>query len=489
MGRSRLVDQTPNPTAYRGFPTTNHSRANVVAILVLIGMSALLTAALDVPKVRSDGFAYYIWLQTLVRDHSLDIAPVARQYARFLTYQVIVDPRTGRIVTQFAFGTAVLWAPFYAVSLLLDHVRGLGLHARDAAFIAIQGDTFLHSLAVSFGTWVYSTVALVLSFLMARRLVDVKTAAFVILAAFVGTPLYYYTAIEPTMSHGVATFAITLPIWLVTRTNVLPIQRWVDCSLDSPDKKSWLKHVVDTRFAHPRYWFIVGLTLGLAGTIRWQLILLSIPIGLGLLYRGRLPDLLACAAGAAVVFVTVPLSWWYLFGSPTPAAVGTVRDWVPDGWQDVLFAPASGIFVWSPITLLGVVGIVGLAVTGPRRTGILLLMFLALEVVVNAVAGDPSAGSSFGMRRMTEAFPVFVIGLAWLLQRVAHSRTTVRGIVYGATLVCAAFTMLLFFTYIRALINPQTGTVIDAIIVWLPPHTLASFNAVRSIHVFGFGSY
>lgn len=93
------------------------------------------------------------------------------------------------------------------------------------------------------------------------------------------------------------------------------------------------------------------------------------------------------------------------------------------------------------------------------------------------------------MRRLTEAFPVYVIGLTWLFQRVAQSKTTVRGIVYGATLICAAFTMLLCFTYIRALINPQTGTVTDAIIAWLPPHTIASFNAVRSIHVFGFGSY
>jgi len=481
--------RTPTSPATQGHSGIRPLSENFLAILFLVGISALLTAALDVPRVRSDGFAYYVWIEALVRDHTVNLTAAARHYAPYLTYQVIIDPRTGRVASAFAFGSAILWSPFYAVALLLDPVRGLGFHARDAAFLAAQGDTFLNSLAISLGTWVYVTVALVLSFLLARRLVGVKTAVFVVLATFVGTPLYYYTAIEPTMAHGVATFVVTLVIWLVARSPILPLNHRDAVPSANQQRRAFGPAQAFSAFRGVRYWLIVGLAIGLAGTVRWQLILLAVPIGLTLLTMRRFRELGACASGSALLFVAVPCVWWYQFGSPSPTAVGTIHTWLPSACANVLVTPVSGMFVWSPVTLLGVFGIVGLTIVCPRRSGILLLVFLIFEVVISAMAGDGTAGASFGMRRLTEVYPIFVIGIAWLIQHMSTSSATLRNLTYAAIVVCTAFTTALFLTYIRALIDPVTGTVIDAILVWLPPHTAASFEAVRSIHLFGFGSY
>ena len=468
----RMILSPPSPARARRFS------GDLLATLLLIAVSAVFTAALDVPRVRSDGFAYYIWLEALVRDHTVDLAAAAHHYASFVTYQVNVDPRTSRVATPFAFGSAVFWSPFYALSRLLDPIRGLGFHARDAAYLTTQGDTFLHSVAVAFGTWVYVTIALVLSFRLARRLVGVTSALFVVLATFFGTPLYYYTTIEPTMSHGTATFAVTLVVWLLAGTEVLPLGQ---SRVPPVDAKG-------TGARGLRYWFAVGLAVGLAGLVRWQLILLAVPIELALLARGRVRSVAACALGSAVLFSAVPLIWWYQYGSPNPAAVGTTHGLLLSAFANVLISPVSGMFAWAPLTILGIVGVIGLGITGSRRVAVMLLTFLLLEVLASALAGNGTDGASFGQRRMTEAYPIFVIGLAWLLQRGGLSSTTGR-LIYLAIPACTGFTGVLFLTYIRALVDPATGTVIEAILLWLPPHTSASFAAIRTIHVFGFGSY
>ncbi len=467
--------------------TSGRLTANHLAILVLIGISGFLAAPLDVPMIRSDGFAYYIWLETLVRNHTLDLSLAANHFARFITYQVRVNNQTGRYNSAFAFGAAIFWAPFYSASLLLDQFKGLGLiHARDQVFLALQGDTLVHSFAVAFATWTYVTVTLVLSFLMSRRLLGIKAAVLVTLLAFLGTPLYYYTVIEPTMAHGVATFAVTVPIWLTVQSGLLPLNDDTDAPIPAPRSGSWLARQPQMRFARPWYWLMVGLLTGLAGTVRWQLILLAIPLALALLFRARLIDLVTFAVGVGAIFITVPLSWIYMYGSPSPTAVGTVRDWIPTGWEKVLIAPASGMFAWAPLTLLAVIGLACMLIDGRRRIAIVLTLIVVLQILINSVAGDPTAGSSFGMRRMTEMYPVFVIGLSWLLYRVNDRSPALHGLVLTLMLACTAFTMLLFFTYIAVLIDPATGTVIDAIVVWLPPHTAMSLARVLSLHINGF---
>ena len=145
--------------------------------------------------------------------------------------------------------------------------------------------------------------------------------------------------------------------------------------------------------------------------------------------------------------------------------------------------------VWSPITILALIGLVGLSIEGPRRTGILLGLFVIMDIAVNGVAGVPTGGASFGMRRMTAMFPILAIGLAWLLQRSMSLPRVLNRSLVVASLTGVGLTMWLFFTYIRALIDPATGTVLDAVAVWLPPHTTTTFDARRSIHLFGFGSY
>ncbi|HUX88726.1 MAG TPA: hypothetical protein VMW65_17105 [Chloroflexota bacterium] len=455
-----------------------------VAILTLIGLSAFLTAALDHPQVRSDGFAYYLWLETLFRDHTLNLSLAVHHYAPFLTYQAVFDARTHRYVTQVPFGPALLWGPFYLLFARFPAVTVAGIPLHDPAYVTIQGQSLVFSLSVAFASWAYATVALVMWYAIARRILDVAHALVVTLAVFLGTPMYYYTAVEPTMAHAVATFAVTLTVWLVVRSDRLPL----DDSSKDPDlvgrpgvrrARTGVKLVLD--------WALVGLTIGLAGTSRWQLVLLAIPVGILLLSWKGWKELLACGVGTALIFVTVPVSWLFLFGSPLPSAVGTVHDVWPSQWATVLFSPVAGLFTWSPITILSLIGLVVLAQRGQRRSALVLILGVAVQVLMNAMAGDGTGGSSFGMRRMTEMDPIFVIGLAILLRETHGSNWRRRG-VYAATAFCTLFTLGLFFTYVRALIDPASGSVIDAIVVWLPPHTFSSFYALRTYHPFGFGT-
>ena len=102
----------------------------------------------------------------------------------------------------------------------------------------------------------------------------------------------------------------------------------------------------------------------------------------------------------------------------------------------MLFTVKRGLFVWTPLTFFGVVGYLLLFRREPRHRTLLTglgLSALAL-LFVHIVWGTYWAGGfSFSQRFLTGLFPVFVIGIAELLERA-------RLLVTWLLLLCVAWT-------------------------------------------------
>lgn len=146
----------------------------------------------------------------------------------------------------------------------------------------------------------------------------------------------------------------------------------------------------------------------------------------------------------------------------------------PGGVWGTLWSSRHGLFIWTPVALLAVIGLFLLSRRDRELAGVSLVAVLLL-VVSNAAARDWWGGASFGMRRLVSATPLFALGFAVLLDDVRLAltgrtpvgspgtgrRTAIGGARLLAPLACFAFTawnLLLLAQYALGMIS-HTGPV------------------------------
>jgi hypothetical protein len=264
----------------------------------------------------------------------------------------------------------------------------------------------------------------VLAFFAAMKLSSPGAALLSSLALFLATPLLYYATIEPYMSHVPGTLLVALLLYILV---------------------GYRKHTAA--------WFFMGFLLGAALLVRWQLALYAVPIGLLALVRQLWRKLLLFVAGFLLLAWHLPFSWLRMYGNPwlVPAAVQGQQPFLagPLYIKEVLLSPERGLLLWSPLVLLAVAGLFILG-RRERDLAVVLGLMVLLQVLMNASLYDWGGGWAFGMRRMTELYPVWVIGLATLvhaafslekhqrLSRVARWGTlslVLVGVVFGLVLL------------------------------------------------------
>jgi len=408
---------------------TRHTLFAIVAITLVVLAACIV---LDRPLVRGDGLAYFMWLDSLARDFDLDLSNQASQFAHVNTYHVFLYAKTGRYASVFPFGSSLLLVPFYWVSRVANRLPWF--HVNDAYFLQHQGATFPFSFFPMVGTNLYAVAAVILAYLSARRFASQRASLAAALALFFGTPLWYYSTIEPFSSHVAGSSTLSLLTYLLVR--------W------------WTRRPSETVPAG-RLWLAMGIVAGLAAVVRWQLALVALPLAVYLLWHKRWSFLARFAAGFVAVAWLVPYSWWRMFGSPwvIPAAEQNRAAFLvwPEFAPQVLFSAEKGLFVWAPLTGLALLGLVPLA-RRHRGLSLSLAALFLLQTLINGAVYDWWAGWGFGMRRMVELYPVFVVGLAVLLsQRMGRGRLRQAwaGLMYLLSAALVAFAMLLLLSHLN----------------------------------------
>lgn len=85
----------------------------------------------------------------------------------------------------------------------------------------------------------------------------------------------------------------------------------------------------------------------------------------------------------------------------------------------VLFSPRHGLFLWHPLLLVGLAGLVALARRpGLRRLAVAALLVFAAQVVINAMPVDWWGNAGFGARRFCSTLPLLSLGLAYALSKL-----------------------------------------------------------------------
>lgn len=380
------------------------------SLATLLLAAAFTLIVFDRPLIRGDGVAYLAWIDTLVLDRDLDFNNQFERLRPVNTYQIQWNPVTARWVNIFPFGVAFFQAPFYVLGDEL-HRAGL-LNVNPDYFYEMQGVAYPYSLLLMIGANAAALAALALTWLVGRQFVPSGWAALLVYLVFVSTPLVFYSTVEPLNSHNPG--ALALSAFVLALVRVL--------SLASSAQTS----ATERKTVPLGWWLVLGTSAGLAVLVRWQLAAVVAPAWAILALRRQWHGVAASAAAAAIALLPLPLIWNALFGVPFVVPYDQVTGGqfikAENEWYKVL----DLLLRTSPALLLTLPGWAALWHSGRRELALFAAAAVVGQLVVNGAALDWNAGYSFGVRRMSELFPIYALlicaGFGWLLRLAAGRR-------------------------------------------------------------------
>ncbi len=423
--------------------------------------------------IHGDGVYYYAYARSLVHDRDVDFE---NDYALLGNPHARPRTKTGLPENRFTIGPALLWTPSF---LLAEGVVRVGAAAgydtgpRDGSGPLQQRVTLYASLLLGFA-------AIVLSALLARRLVSARAAGLAALGILLASPLPWYMIYQPSWPHAASAFAVAAFVY------------------------AWHRGY---RTRGTGGWVALGLLAGLMALVRPQSVVFTLlpayelTAGVvaaaagGRAVRGACRDALLrglifgliFALAAALAFSPQMLAWWALFGAPLTIPQGAdFMRWGASRWGATLFSSRNGLFAWTPIVYVAVLGLLAAALgRAPRRRGPvressthiqsrrarangsgealeittttttvtraasarpstrprvsrralagLLLAVFALQCYINGSVDDWWGGWAYGGRRFLDGVVLFVLGLALALERVGVALTR-RGAAIGAAI-------------------------------------------------------
>jgi len=429
--RQRLTPASTSASAQSrsGFFTPSKPRLAIAAAgTVLLGILLVLEVARpggrEIIKIKGmDPVCYFATAHSLLFDHDFDLTNEFAVMHPPDSPRLRRRPETGLQGSPYAIGTSLLEIPFLAAGTLADRVAGrradgYGRGATTGYFVGLIAFVTIGLLCLR------DALALLAEDLFPSLAIGVRewTASLVALVLLPGTTLGYYAFSPMAHAAGFMSVAVFLRWWTRSRgTNAIGT------------------------------WAFFGVLGGLATLCRWQnLLLMPAPLLSDLLtWRRQPPDrntLLARArcylvygATALVVFSPQFIQWKRIYAKLILNPQGSdFLTFPPRFIPEVLFSTKQGWFVWTPVCLLCVMGLLWGCL---ERADVFLPWALVLvgEILVIAAVFNNWFGESFGLRMMTCTLSLSAMGLFYLLLRLAPRP---RAIAWGAVAAAALFTSL-----------------------------------------------
>ena len=311
--------------------------------------------------VYGDGRFYYSWVRSVVIDHDINFAD---EYAHF----GIHEPKTstGMPANKYSVGASLFWLPAVAAA---------------HNFLRANGWSLLYQITTGLASVLAVIAGLTILISRIRRGDFVRTITLILLAG--ATNLLFYGSLDVVNSHSVSFFASCILVALLLST--------------SPD------------------WLAVGISLGFLAAIRLQdivFILLVIPYW----KRIRMGKLIT---GILIGILPQLLAWYALDGSLTNPYLSGGEGFHFQNPQvlGVLFSPNNGLFLWTPVTMIGLIGLF----FNWRKYWSFIAVFFA-ELTIVASWSTWWQGASVSGRMFVSSLPLLAFGIAEVVQRLYKNK-------------------------------------------------------------------
>ncbi len=397
------------------------SRLYLTILLLIVGS---FFAVFLGTQLNPDGILYFSYLRSAFFDrdillvnefNELQLLPLSRHLSA-----------TGLEGNPVAIGTSILMSPFYATAFLIDRLCGLmGIDIGDHGYWGIYLYVF------PFGSLFYGCLTGWMILGILKKQYQLSHAALSLMHIVLGTPFLFYLAVHYHVSHLCSAFSVTLFLYLFETVRN-------DASL------------ADRYSTH----FFLGALSGVAILVRTQNGLFWIIPFCFLLSRlwhtgnfGRVMIQGISFLAGAIIAVSPQLTVWkILHGSWVHAPEAANVNLFQPRLLEVLTSSYHGLFFWSPILIISIIGLCFLVRMDADR-GIPLLLAVLLQLIINGSMRMWWEGASFGLRLFMNCTPIFCIGLS-----VAYTQVKASWIrILGSLLVF--WTFLLYLNVVTARID------------------------------------
>ena len=195
--------------------------------------------------------------------------------------------------------------------------------------------------------------------------------------------------------------------------------------------------------------------------------------------RTAIVGIATAAITFAAVFTPQAATYLVLNGHLGPhSSVGRKMNWMAPHALEVLFSPRHGFFVWTPLALIAIAGLVvlfippeggnyidpvGSAFRRKRQVAACLLLMVALQIYVGGSVESWTVAGAYGQRRFIALTAAMVIGLAALqygLKRIAarppsRTRVGVSGLLWGVAALAVYWNLALIAEFSIGLMDRQ----------------------------------
>jgi hypothetical protein len=372
-----------------------------------------------------DGLGYVAYLPSLFLDGDLNFWNEFL-FGGFIQVTALHGPAlssTGYVSNPWAVGASILWSPFWLIAHFLTILlKPFGLPW------AVNGFSIYYNLAVRFATALFGFCTLIAGGIWASSYTDKKVPWLSMFLIAAGTPFFWYAFINADMSHVPAAFLITLflIVWDIRRKS-------------GPD-----------RFLS----FLIGILGGWITIVRpHDVFIMLFPVLFWFSDRkskkgeSSLIEWLLMTAGFLLPLLLQCWIWAIIYGSPFgPASgkgvtnyyyffTGRIRIY------EILFSSYHGLFFFSPVLFCAIYGL-GKLIKQDRLLGIVSLLILLLQVSIMSMERWFWEGLSFGLRRLVDWSPLYLLGLSFLL------KTTRGWFVRMGAIIFASWTILLACVFV-----------------------------------------
>jgi len=416
-------------------------------ILLLI---FFFTLPLTNPWVRGDGVGYYAFGRSLLIEHDLDFkkdwlaANTSFRMGRIDANGTMAAGQytsTGHLDNHFSIGPAILWSPF----LIIAH---LVVRSYDALGGQVSADGYSepYVLAMALGTALYGFLAIWISFRVARKYLPERWAFWGALGIWFASSLPVYMYFNPSWSHAHSAFVVALFVWYWDYTRIT---------------RTFLQ------------WALLGLIAGLMMDVYYpNAVLLLFPLLESLArfwkdssdaqpkpYSRTILNDVIFAGMALVAFLPTLITKKIIYGSYLNFGYTEHWFWNSPALLKVCFSAEHGLFSWTPIVALAVLGMI-LLCRHDRNLGLYSISAFAAYLYVIGCYQDWHGLASFGNRFFVSLTALFVLGLSsvfdWFARVWNAQRTKV--LVPTATAALILWNMGLIFQWGTHLI-PARGPI------------------------------
>lgn len=355
--------------------------------------------------VWGDGRYYYSYVRSLVIDGDFNFVNELQHFS--------ISARETKTGMRVNMGPAIFWLPFF----LLAHLIARG-----------DGYSHIYQIFTGLGAVFYGTLGLYYSFLLTKEYFSKKIALVAILGIWLGSNLFFYTAVDPINSHPTSFLVASILIYY------------------------WHKFLKNKKLG---LLVILGLLVGFLGMIRNQDMIIALPIVISLVWVSKesikefFSRIGIFMASLILGFLPQLIVWKIVYGEiKSPYFIfGGQFNWLNPQILSVLFSSNNGLFYYSPILVLSLVGFYYLYKKNNLLTISATLSFLVYLYVV-ASWYLWWGGAAYGGRAFISLMPFFILGIAALLEKL-------RKIEKINIIICINFIILNFYSMIKfLLINP-----------------------------------